>query len=280
MSMRVAPAWPKESDIPANGNPQPSNGEWFAKPPSSALTAAMWATAKVAAGLQKLNGNRQADGFGILMFHRVAQHVKGVSTPTLNVRPQQFRQQLTGLLSRGFECWPLKKLVAAHADSLAVPANVFAVTFDDGFENNYVHAWPVLRELNIPATIFLATKYLDTEQPFPFDDWAAANSHRTPPAAWRPLTTSQCREMLAGGLIEFGAHTHSHRRFLGRCGEFQRDMRQCLDVLRDRFGIDRPTFAFPYGVFSPELIEAAKQFEVACALTTKHQRVRSNHSVY
>ena len=38
-----------------------------------------------------------------------------------------------------------------------IPSNVFAITFDDGFENNFVHAWPVLKELNIQATISLAT---------------------------------------------------------------------------------------------------------------------------
>lgn len=240
----------------------------------------MWATAKVAAGLQNLTGNRHADGLGILMYHRVAEHAKGVPTPTNNVTPKQFRQQLEGLLERGFECWSLTKLIAAHADSQPVPANVFVVTFDDGFANNYLYAWPILRELNIEATIFLATKYLDTNQPFPFDDWGSTNARRTPPSAWQPLTTEQCHEMRAGGLIEFGAHTHSHRKFLGRCSEFQRDMRTCLDLLRERFNIVRPAFAFPYGVFSTEMIEATKQLEVSCALTTKHQRIRSSNEVY
>src|SRR6185436_20679389 len=116
MNTRVAPAWPRESDIPAGKNPPPPNNEWFAKRPSTALTAAMWATAKVAAGLQNLTGNRHADGFGILMYHRVAEHAKGVPTPTNNVTPKQFRQQLEGLLARGFECWSLTRLIAARAD--------------------------------------------------------------------------------------------------------------------------------------------------------------------
>jgi len=147
--------------------------EWFVKPQSPMRKAAMWATAKVAAGLQNLGGNRYSEGFGVLMYHRVAEHVPGVSPPTLNVTPKQLRQQLAGLLARGFRCWPLTKLVMAHLESRSVPANVFAVTFDDGYENNYIHAWPILRELNIPGTIFVATKYLDTDRPFPFDDWSA-----------------------------------------------------------------------------------------------------------
>src|SRR6185436_10699756 len=97
----------------------------------------------------------------------------------------------------------------------------------------------------------------------PFDDWPDTGSDRTPASAWRPLSTSQCREMLDEGLIELGAHTHSHRRFIGRSGEFLRDMRLCLDVLRERFGIERPTFAFPYGEATAELVEASRQVGVS-----------------
>ena len=100
----------------------------------------------------------------------------GHTSPTNNVTPERFRYQLGGLLKGGFQCWPLIKLVAAHEEKRTVRANVFAITFDDGYENNYVHAWPILRELNIPGTIFLATKYIGTNQPFPFDDWRDVGS--------------------------------------------------------------------------------------------------------
>ena len=161
-----------------------------------------------------------------------------------------------------------------------MPANVFAITFDDGYENNYVHAWPILRELKVSGTIFLPTKYLDTNQPFPFDAWSGAGSKCTPPSAWRPLSTSQCREMLDSGVIDLGAHTHSHRRFVGRKGEFVGDMQLCLDVLRDRFGVIRPTFAFPYGELNAELVEATRQLDISCAVTVRQRRVRSDDDVF
>src|SRR5262249_10569349 len=126
--------------------------EWLLKPQSPARAAATWGAAKVAAGLQNLRGNLRADGFGILMYHRVAGRLSGIDLPTNNVSPGRLRRQLTGLLARGFESWPLTKLVDAHLASQPVPSNVFAVTFDDGFENNFTHALPILRELNVPAT--------------------------------------------------------------------------------------------------------------------------------
>ena len=161
-----------------------------------------------------------------------------------------------------------------------IPSNVFAITFDDGFENNYVNAWPVLKELNLQATIFVATQFLDSDVPFPFDDWSAAGSTQGAKCGWRPMSTRQCEELVADGLITLGAHTHSHEKFLGRVGDFRRDMRTCLDVLRERFGIEHPTFAFPYGYKSPELVEAAKQVGVSCCLSTRARRVLPGESEF
>jgi len=234
--------------------------------------AAVWAARRAAVGLHKVSGERHRPGFSILMYHRVAEQPAGVDSPTWNVTPAQLRSQLAGLLSRGFEPWSLSKVLEAHRASRAVPSNAFVVTFDDGYENNYLCALPVLEELRVPATVFLATAYLDHDGPFPFDDWSAAGSTRVPESCWRPLTTEQCRRMTASGLVELGAHTHTHQRFSGRCQEFASDLETSLTVLRDRFDILRPTFAFPFGLNSPEMIDAAKKAGVRCALTTRPER--------
>jgi peptidoglycan/xylan/chitin deacetylase (PgdA/CDA1 family) len=209
------------------------------------------------------------------MYHRVTEKVSGVAAPTCNVTPSQLHHQLSGLLARGFQPWPLSKLVRCSERGDAVPSNAFAVTFDDGYENNYLKALPILLELKIPATIFLPTAFLDTTSPFPFDTWKAAGSSKVPASAWRPLSTSQCHELLASGLIEFGAHTHSHQNFVGRRDEFCRDLEICLQTLKNRFGIERPTFAFPYGVYSNQLVHAATELGVSRCFSTRSEPVRT-----
>jgi peptidoglycan/xylan/chitin deacetylase (PgdA/CDA1 family) len=213
------------------------------------------------------------------MYHRVVPPPPGLAEPTYNVPPDRFDIQLQGLLRRGFEPWPLRKMLEFHGAGKPIPQKAFAVTFDDGFDNVYQCAWPILERLGVPATVFLATAFLDSRDPFPMDDWELAGSERVPPVSWRPLTTAHCRQMQAGGLIELAAHTHTHQDFRGRPKVFAEDLRRCLAELRLQFGIESATFAFPYGetelgFAGPELAAAAKEVGVLCALTADSALVR------
>jgi peptidoglycan/xylan/chitin deacetylase (PgdA/CDA1 family) len=231
-----------------------------------------WAAGRTAVSLHAVLGDRPRDGFAALAYHRVAELSEGVAAPTWNVTPRQLRAQLEGLLSRGFVAWPLSKVLEACRETRPIPNDVLVVTFDDGYENNFLHALPILRELRVPATVFLATAFLDSDRPFPFDDWSAAGSASVPACCWRPLATDQCRQLLASGWVELGTHTHTHQRFAGDRHAFQRDLKASLDVLCDRFGASRPALAFPFGLANRELIDAAKETVVSCAFSTLPER--------
>ena len=180
---------------------------------------------------------------------------------------------MAGLLDRGFTIWPLRELLRYAALNRPVPPRTIALTFDDGFQSLYTEAWPILRELQVPATVFVATAYLGSVSPFPFDEWGLKHRDSLPPASYRPLTVEQCREMAAGGLIELGAHTHTHRDFRGQPEAFRGDLQVSVDYLRDTFGLEDVGFAFPFGgrhkgFADPELVAVAKQVGVKCGLTT------------
>jgi peptidoglycan/xylan/chitin deacetylase (PgdA/CDA1 family) len=228
--------------------------------------------------LAGLLGSRDGRRPAVLVYHRVAGPVPGLPFPDLNVRPSHFRRQITGLLDRGYRIWPLARLLDHAEAGRAVPPRVAVITFDDGFGGVFCHAWPVLRELRAPATVFLNTAYLDGREPFPFDAWGTRWRGRAPVEAYRPLTATECRAMREDGLIELAAHTHTHADFRGRPEALEADLTANVRHLRERFGVERPTFAFPFGrrhlgYVSPELIEAARRAGVRCALTTEARSV-------
>jgi peptidoglycan/xylan/chitin deacetylase (PgdA/CDA1 family) len=240
---------------------------------------------KAAVALNEVWGPVERSGFGILMYHRVIDVVPGQPRPTWNVTPAQFEAQLTGLLKRGFDPWPLRRVLEHHEKGWTIPRRVFVVTFDDGYQNNFTRALPILEKLRVPATIFLATRYLDSPHAYPSDDWLLAGEAGVSPEAWRPMTTDDARQMLKSGLIEFGAHTHSHDDYRGQPDYFRRDLQQCCAVLREKFGIERPTFAFPYGTkhngfAGPDLMKAARETDVCCCLTTEAELVTAQASPF
>ncbi|HEY8683379.1 MAG TPA: polysaccharide deacetylase family protein, partial [Rhodanobacter sp.] len=79
-----------------------------------------------------------------------------------------FREQML-LLKRRFRPIGLAEVVATLDAGRRLPANSVAVTFDDGYDDNYRIAYPVLRELGIPATFFVSTAHIDTGRPFAYD---------------------------------------------------------------------------------------------------------------
>ena len=235
--------------------------------------------------LNDLFGPREARGFGILMYHRIANPVPGKPRPTWNVPPRRFERQLTGLLRRGWQAWPLQQVLDYVERDLPIPRKTFVVTFDDGYANNLTQAGPILSRLGVPATLFLATAYLDSKEPFPSDDWPAAGEPGVPTEAWRPLTTDECQRLVASGLVELGAHTHTHADFRGRGAEFAADLAENLRILRERFGVERPTFAFPYGTVttgfaSPDLARVARDTGLVCALNTEAVIVRPGETPF
>ena len=103
-----------------------------------------------------LTGARKGPVLSILIFHRVL----GESEP-LNVgsvTEPQFAS-IIRLVRKSFECFPLSQAVT-RLDA-GVPGHMLAVTFDDGYADNYEIALPVLKRFGVPATIFIATGYLD-----------------------------------------------------------------------------------------------------------------------
>lgn len=227
-----------------------------------------------AAILRDVFGDTGDGRFGILMYHRFSD-VSGASTaPTWNVTPARFREQLQGLLSRGFKAISLDQALELASAGKPFPKKAFVVTIDDGYENVYTRAWPILRELKVPATLFLPTEFLGSGEPFPFDDWQDKGSDQVSPDSWRPMTIDQCRELQREGTISLGAHTHSHLDFRGQPSEFAADLAKNFYYLRDAFGIERPTFAFPYGTkkrgfAGGALTEAVRTSGAVCALTTE-----------
>jgi len=130
--------------------------------------AARWGITRLLEGVH----TRRRSSLLVLAYHRVLQVEDPDSYPfdpeLISTTPKEFAWQMRYLREH---MHPVSLSdVVRHLDAgTALPRRAVAVTFDDGFVDTYRHAFPILRELDVPATVFATTGYVDSPEPFWFE---------------------------------------------------------------------------------------------------------------
>jgi peptidoglycan/xylan/chitin deacetylase (PgdA/CDA1 family) len=108
----------------------------------------------------------------ILAYHRVVtvenEETFDFDLDLISASEQQFREQME-LLSRRFHPIRFREVIDAFERGTALPPRPVIVTFDDGYDDNYRTAFPILREFGIPGTFFVSTGHVDTGRAFAYD---------------------------------------------------------------------------------------------------------------
>ena len=102
---------------------------------------------------------RQSSNFQILTYHRVNDEDDSFLPA---VYTKIFSDQMRYIVSN-FNILTLEDIVE-RMKKKDIPYNSIVITFDDGYKDNYLNAFPILKELSIPATIFLATEAVDSQK--------------------------------------------------------------------------------------------------------------------
>lgn len=164
----------------------------------------------------------------VVMYHSV-----GEPEYYGNVSSTRFRKTLT-YLEDTYEIVDLPEVLSAGSEKK------IALTFDDGWENFYRHALPVLREFGAPATVFLVPDYVDSDP---------------------MLSTSQIEELKQEPLVTIGNHTRTHPH-LSRIGNREALEDQILGAkqcLEQRFDITVSRFSYPRGDWTRETAELVSE---------------------
>lgn len=150
------------------------------------------------------------------------------------------------VLKKNYEVKSLSEILDFVEGKDDPPKNVVAVTFDDGYQDIYTNAYPILKKHDFPATVFITTGYCGREMPL-------TN------IKLKMLSWDEVRKLAEGG-IEIRAHTVTHRALTElSLKEAREEMFRSKDEVEKRIGRRVLYFAYPKGKANRELLNLAKE---------------------
>lgn len=199
---------------------------------------------KILSGMPVKN---QEYGLRILTYHRVED-----SNHRLNVLPVTFRHQMRFLRQNSYKTLTLYEAWYHIVKGIRCPDKSVVITFDDGYKNNFTHAFPCLQEYGHKAEVFLI-----------------ADSVGKAKEGEQMLTWDEIKIMFRQG-IDFGSHALSHSRLTKIPAVIAREeIVRSKDILEQSLGKKVDFFCYPKGDYNPSVREMVKDAGYLGACSTE-----------
>jgi len=186
------------------------------------------------------------------MYHMVSETKPGTKFNGLRVAPSMFEKQLKWLKQNDWQFVTMNELINKNSDELrsnTLPEKTVALTFDDGFEDNYTNAFPLMKKYGAKGTLYLVINRHN-------NDWSTKKKahHNSGELVGEPkLSDEQVQEMLESGVFEIGGHTINHVNLATTNKETKiTEMSDSKQQLETQFNTQVSSFAYPFGIYSDE----------------------------
>jgi len=160
-----------------------------------------------------------------------------------NISAQDFRAHLETIQMQDFTVLPLGQVVDRIKRGESLPQRCAVITIDDSYRSFAAVGWPLLKSFGFPATLFVST---DTVGAGDYLDWHELRA-------------------LHGEGVEIGNHSASHAYLLDQMNDENweagvlEELNHAQKLFEHKLGFTPRLFAYPYGEFSPQLVELVKQ---------------------
>ncbi len=193
----------------------------------------------------------------VILYHRVSDELRD----SVTVGIEQFDRQMA-LLKARYPIVSIDDVIDGRLNGHSTRPAV-AVTFDDGYRDNYDHAVPILLRHKIPCAFFVSTGMMGAERGFAHDREKLGR-------ALPNMTWEQLKHMHELGFT-IGSHTVSHLNCAAASeDELRRELLESRDALRDNLGLKRVIFAYPFGKknnMTPRALEIVREMGFCACLS-------------
>lgn len=192
----------------------------------------------------------------ILMYHSICADYPDNS---LMVAPELFNEQMAWLNDNGFTTMSLEEVYEAF-ETGKVPVKPVAITFDDGYADNYTEAYPILKEYGMKATFFIITNNTDKDGYY--------------------MSTDMLKEMKEQGM-EIENHTAYHFELGGSSLADQKmTIEDGKEFLKENIGVDSKFLCYPAGKYDDTTVSLDAQLGIKAAVTTEYGFASINDGLY
>jgi len=199
---------------------------------------------EVVTSINKLNLKHNDKGIPVLMYHSI-EYEKG---NTARLPKEKFKEQMKYLKENNYTTLSLEEAYDFFISNKPIPEKAVVLTFDDGYVDNYVEAFPILKELEFKATFFVITDLVDKIPSY--------------------MNLVQLKELQASGM-DIESHTVNHEHLNQLSYEKQvKTLKESKEFLEKSLNKKIQYFAYPYGEFTEETLVAVKETGYKMAFTT------------
>lgn len=198
----------------------------------------------------------QPHGIFFLIYHRAS----GTLPYELDIPFSTFERQMR-FLADSFDVISYDSAIASLESGEQTRKDAVVLTFDDGFSDFHTKAFPLLKELSLPATLFVSTGFVEGKSHNPLSIPLPDNIE---PVSWQML-----KEMHDSGFVTIGAHSHSHREFTGMSPqEVRNDLEQSNALFHENLGFVPRHFAYPRAKFDEKAESVVRKFYESAAISS------------
>ncbi len=192
----------------------------------------------------------QTPYISILMYHQVGEFENVTRLKANFCHVKRFEKQMRFLKRWGYNVVSLTDAVKGLKGEIALPKHSVVITFDDGYENFYDFAYPILKELELPSTVYAVAGMVGRPS-----EWLYEDDIQPAPL----MTLEQMLDVQEHG-VEFGSHAITHPRLskIDR-DQMQKEVFESKSMLEK--ALNRPVehICYPYGDHDEAVIEAARE---------------------
>lgn len=198
----------------------------------------------------------------ILLYHYIADNPdpSDKARDYLSSSPKDFDEQMGYLQKEGYTPITLDTMVAGLYGNTTLPAKPVVITFDDGYQDLYSNAYPILQKYQFKAVAFIPTGLVGTSY---YVNW------------------DQLSQMQLSGLLSFQAHSVNHVNLASVSKDrLIYELSESKKILEEKFAIPVNFIAYPYGISDSTVSNTAQKTGYVGALGTWQSNIVSEGVIF